>query len=173
MTQEIVTKEAVAQITLREEPPHEKKQDSLQELVESLKSVADDIGQISELSGEEKLLVAQFFTSLLKLMRPLAPTIPVSISALPAEAGLAAQAYIDPTGHLALMHRDGHMELKNLGDERNRELMIAVVKDVMPKFKSLTSAQKRKVENRIRFLSAVTKEVQKISDVLSTVMSSP
>jgi hypothetical protein len=63
------------------------------------------------------------------------------------------------------------MELKDLTEEQNRDLMILVVQDVMPKFKNLTSAQKRKIESRIRFLSAVTKEVQKISGILSAIVS--
>ncbi len=142
----------------------------MQELVDSLKSAADDIGQINELTSEEKLLVAQFFTSLLKLMKPLASAMPVSTSALPEEIGEVTQAYMDPTGHLALIFQDGRMELKNLSEEHNRELMVAVVSDVMPKFKSLTSQQKRKIENRIKFVSTVTKEIQKISDILSAVM---
>jgi hypothetical protein len=171
LTQETVGKQNAAEISLTQEPKRvEKKQVSVQELVDSLKSAADDIGQINELSSEEKLLVAQFFTSLLKLMKPLTPAISVSTAALPDEAEVA-QAFIDPTGHLAMMHQDGRMELKNLSDERNRDLMIAVVSDVMPKFKSLTSAQKRKIESRIKFISAVTKEVQKISDTLAAVMS--
>lgn len=171
MTQETVAK-AIAEIPLREEPRHaERKQVSVQELVESLRSVADDIGQISELTGEEKLLVAQFFASLLKLMQPLAPSIPVSASALPFDPGALAQAYVDPTGHLTLMFRDGRMELKNLAEERNRDLMVAVVEDTMPKFKGLTSAQKRKIEGRIKFLTTVTKELQKISDTLASAMS--
>jgi hypothetical protein len=156
---------------MREEP--KKKQVSVQEIVESLKSVADDIGQITELSSEEKLLVAQFFKSLLKLMQPLTSAMTVSLSALPIEPGLVTEAHVDPTGHLALMYRDGHMELKSLDDERNRDLMIAVVEDVVPKFKSLTNAQKRRIENRIKFLTAVTKELQKISETLTAVMPEP
>lgn len=140
---------------------------SIQELAAALKSMADDVGQISELASEEKLLVTEFFTSLLKLMQPLTTSMPVSTTALPAEAGNIVQAYIDPTGHLALLHEDGHMELKNLTEERNRDLMIMVIKDVMPKFKSLTSMQKRKIEKRIKFLSAVTNEIQKISGALA------
>lgn len=140
---------------------------SLQELAAALKSMAEDVGQISELASEEKLLVTEFFTSLLKLMQPLTTAMPVSPAALPAEAGNVVKAYIDPTGHLALLHEDGHMELKNLAEERNRDLMIMVIKDVMPKFKSLTSIQKSKIEKRIRFLSAVTNEIQKISGALA------
>jgi hypothetical protein len=46
--------------------------------------------------------------------------------------------------------------------------MVMVIKDVMPKFKSLTSMQKRKIEKRIKFLSAVTNEIQKISGALAS-----
>ncbi len=149
----------------------EKAQISIKEFADSLRSLADDIGQISELASEEKLLVAEFFTSLLKLMQPLTTAIPVSTSALPAEVGNIVQAYVDPTGHLALLHEDKHMELKNLIEERNRDLMIMVIKDIMPKFKNLTNAQKNKIENRIQFLSAVTKEIQKVSGALTTLNS--
>ena len=173
MTQEVVVKEAPAAILASQElkQPEKKKQMSIQELVESLKSTADDIGQISELSSEEKILVAQFFSSLLKLMQPLAPSIAVNQLALPAELGDVVQAHIDPTGHLILQFEDGHLELKDLSEEKNRDLMTAVIGDVMPKFKNLTSQQKRKLENRIKLLSSITKEIQKSSEALSAAIS--
>ena len=171
MTQEIVNKSNSAEINVQDARRLDKKQIGIQEIVDSLKGAADDIGQISELSSEEKLLVGQFFTSLLKLMKPLSPAIPVSTSALPIEIGNVSQAHVDPTGHLALTFEDGHLELKDLSEDKNRDLMIVVVGDMMPKFKGLTSAAKRRVENRIKFLSSVTKEMQKSSDALYTVMS--
>jgi len=147
------------------------KQMSIQELIESLKSTADDIGQISELTSEERILVTQFFSSLYKLMQPLASSMVVSQFALPAELGDVVQAHIDPTGHLVLVFSDGHVELRNLSDEKNRDLMTAIIGDVMPKFKNLTANQKRKLENRIKLLSSVTKEIQKSSEALSAAMS--
>jgi hypothetical protein len=173
LTQEVVVKEAPAAILASQElkQSEKKKQMSIQELVESLKSTADDIGQISELSSEEKILVAQFFSSLLKLMQPLAPSIAVNQLALPAELGNVVQAHIDPTGHLILQFEDGHLELKDLSEEKNRDLMTAVIGDVMPKFKNLTSQQKRKLENRIKLLSSITKEIQKSSEALSAAIS--
>lgn len=154
-----------------EEKPRENPQMSIREFAETIRSLAEDIGQISEMSAEEKLLVAEFFKTFLKLMQPLATSIPVSISALPAEVGNITQAYVDPTGHLVLIHEEGHMELKNLADEQNRDLMIQVIQDVMPKFKTLTNAHKIKIEHRIKFLSAVTKEIQNISGALSALQS--
>lgn len=148
-----------------------RKQVTIQELVESLKGVAEDIGQISELTGEERLLVSQFFVSLFKLMQPLTTDMPVSVFALPDNEGSISDAHIYPNGYLALVFEDGHTELRNLSDEENRDLMMATVEDVMPKFKNLTMLQRRKIEGRIKFLSAVTKELQKISDTFSAVMS--
>jgi len=94
-----------------------KKSLSIQELVESLKSTADDIGQISELSSEERILVSQFFISFLKLMQPLTPSIAVSQLSLPTQLSDAVQAHIDPTGHLALLFTDGHLELEDLSED--------------------------------------------------------
>lgn len=168
MSQEAVKQEPVTiQAT-----PEKKKQVSIQEIVDSFKSTADDIGQISELSSEERILVTQFFSSLLKLMRPLAPSISVAQQALPSQVGDVVQAHVDPTGHLVMQYTDGHIELLNLSEEKNRDIMMAVVGDVVPKFKSLTAAQKRKLENRIKLLSSVTKEIQKSSEALSAAVSS-
>jgi len=150
-----------------------KKQISIPELVESLKSTADDIGQITELNSEEKILVAQFFSSLLKLMQPLTSSMAVNVRSLPSSLGDVEQAFVDPTGHLILQFDESHVELTDLGDEKNRDLMMAVVGDIIPKFKSLTSAQRAKLENRIKFISSVTKEIQKSSDALSAAMTCP
>jgi hypothetical protein len=157
------------QVTISQDPKtlEKKKSLSIQELVESLKSTADDIGQISELSSEERILVSQFFVSFLKLMKPLSPSIAVNLLSLPPQLSDAVQAFIDPTGRLALLFTDGHLELKDLSEEINRDLMMSVISDVLPKFKSLTTFQKRKLENRIKTLSSVTKEIQKSAEALS------
>ena len=143
----------------------------IEEIINSLKSVADDIGQINELLTEEKLLVAQFFASLLKLMQPFTSAIAISPSALPAPFKNAKEAHIDPTGHLAVTFDDGLFELVDLAEQRNLDVMVAVIPDLLPKFKNLASAQKSKIEDRIKLLSTVTKEMQKISDSLSSVIS--
>jgi hypothetical protein len=173
LTQEVALKEAPAErlVSPGLKESEKKKQMTIQELVESLQSTADDIGQISELSSEEKILVSQFFTSLFKLMKPLAPSIALNQFVLPAQLGDVVQAHIDPTGHIILQFADGHFELKDLSEEKNRDLMTAVISDVMPKFKNLTSQQKRKLENRIKLLSSITKEIQKSSDALSAAIS--
>lgn len=173
MSQETSPPHEVELLPVKEEPKQTKPaQTSIQELLDSLRSIQDDIGQICELTSEEKTLVAEFFESLLKLMQPLATTMPVSPVALPEEMGNVVQANIDPTGHLVILYRDGQVDLKNLSEEKHRDLMINVVKDIMPKFKQLTSAYRRKIENRMKFLSSVTKEMQKVSKAISTATTS-
>ena len=162
-------RQKTVQLAVKGEPKQtEPGQVSLQELLDSLKSLQDDIGQICELASEEKRVVAVFFESLLMLMQPLAKTMQVSPAALPEEMGNVVQANIDPTGRLMIVYQDGQVELRDLSEETQRDLMVRVIKDVMPKFKQLTSAQRRKVEDRINFLSSVTREMQKISKAFST-----
>jgi hypothetical protein len=168
MSDDTSTKEEQVGFQIKADSKSDKKsQVSVQELVDSLKSVEDDIGQISELTSEEELLVAEFFASLLRLMQPFTQSIPIATSVLPEEMGTVIQASLDATGQLTLLYEDGRMELKDLSDLKLRDLMIAIIEDVMPKFKQFTGAQKKKVENRIKFLSAITKEMQKISKALS------
>ncbi len=169
MSQETSPHQEIAKFHFEGESKKNKQsQMSIEELLDSLKSVQDDIGQICELTSEEKSFVTSFFESFLKLMQPLTTAIPVSTEALPKEIGNAVRANIDPTGHLIILYQDGRVELKNLSEEANRGLMISVIKDVMPKFKQLTSMHRQKIEDRIKFLSAVTKEIQKMSKAFST-----
>ena len=169
MTQETIVKQEPMELSIAHDPKasEKKKSLSIQELVESLKSTADDIGQISELSSEERILVSQFFISFLKLMQPLTPSIAVNQLSLSPQLSDVVQAHIDPTGHLALLFTDGHLELEDLSEEKNRDLMMSVISDILPKFKNLTTFQKRKLENRLKFLSTVTKEIQKSAEALS------
>jgi hypothetical protein len=143
---------------------------SLQEILDSLRSAQDDIGQISEIASEEERLVVEFFESLTKIMQPLAITIPVSTAALPEDMDDVARATVDQTGSLLVLHKDGEVELKNLSEEKNRDLMIGVLEDVMPKFKQIFSAYRRKIEDRTKFLAAVTKETQKMSKAFTKTM---
>jgi hypothetical protein len=101
-------------------------------------------------------------------MEPLAKTMPVTPESLPAELGNVVQANIDPKGNLMLLYKDGQVEIRNLSEKNQRELMICVMRDVLPKFKQLTSTHRKKIEDRMKFLSSVTQEIQKISKAFAT-----
>ncbi|UCG36697.1 MAG: hypothetical protein JSV64_08935 [Candidatus Bathyarchaeota archaeon] len=146
-------------------------QETLQNLVTSLRMMHGDIGQICELASEERNLVAAFIESLSKVMRPLTKTLPVSSQVFPRNGGKVIKACIDHHGHLLILDENGQMELKDLGHPENLNLMISVAEDVLPKLGELTRAYRQTLENRISFLSSITKEMQKISKALATALS--
>ncbi len=115
-----------------------KQQISSEEIVESLKNVGDDVEQVIKLTSEEQLLVAQLIASL-KHIPPQMFSIAIPTSVLPIGNGATTQAHIDPTGYLILTFEDGHQRLIDLSETKNRDLMMAAVGDIIPKFKNLTS----------------------------------
>jgi hypothetical protein len=136
------------------------------EVIETMRRLREDVGQISELSSEEGSIVAAFSLAFLKLMEPLAQALPVDAGILPPELGVLEKANVLPKGDLVVLHRDGRMESIDLGDAENRDLLVLVVSDAMPRFNQLIAQRRSKIENRINFLSSVTKELQSIADSL-------
>ena len=135
-------------------------------VVETLRRLREDVGQISELSSEEGSIVAAFSLAFLKLMEPLTKALPVDAGVLPPELGAVEKANVLPKGDLVVLHRDGRMESVDLTDAENRDLLVTVMSDAMPRFNALIAKRRSKIENRINFLSSVTKELQSIADSL-------
>ena len=142
---------------------------SPEEVVETLRRLREDVGQISELSTEEENIVAAFALAFLKLMEPLTKALPVDVSVLPRELGLVERANVVPKGDLVLLYVDSRMESIDLTERDSRDILISVVSDVMPRFNNIISQRRSKIEKRITFLSSVTKELQTIADSIEVV----
>jgi len=110
-----------------------KKEDTLMEIMEAFQVIGEDIQQISELTKEEQVLAQQFFENLKTNMTPLTPSIDVSSSVLPYGYSNATRALAYSNGLLALTYPEGGMEIIDLTQTKNRDLMIAVFTDVLPK----------------------------------------
>ncbi len=141
---------------------------SQEEIIRSLKLVREDVGQICELSSEEEKIVEAFFIALLRLMKPLAKAIPVDMSALPRELGDIKGANIIPEGNLIILHDDGRMESIDLRNEANRDLMVEIIRNIMPKFNDLIAELRAKIENRMGLLTSITGELQNIAEAFSS-----
>ena len=115
-----------------------KKQISAEEISDYFRCIEDDIEQIGKLASQENTVVKQFFSSLQKVVEPVSMLIPLSVSVLPYEFFSATQATIDPKGLLTLTFEDGHQEVKNLKETKNRELLFAIMEDFASKFAELT-----------------------------------
>jgi hypothetical protein len=137
------------------------------EVVETLRQLREDVGQISELSSEEGSIVAAFSIAFLQLMEPLTKALPVDAGVLPPELGAVEKANVLPKGDLVVLFQDGRMESIDLKDAENRDLLVTVVSDVTPRFNALIAKRRSKIEKRITFLSSVTKELQSIAESLA------
>lgn len=145
MTQKPVTSSFPVEPSVVVSKSGTKKQMSIEEILESFKSVADDIQQISKLFSEESILVTQLL-ALLKHMHQLAPSIEVSTAALPFEVGEAIEARLDSAGNLVLTYADERQELRDLSDFKNRDVMIAVIGDILPKLEDLITKPKENIK---------------------------
>jgi len=141
---------------------------SQEEIIRTLRTVREDVGQICELSAEEEKIVEAFFIALLRLMKPLAKAIPVDTSALPRELGDIKGANIIPEGNLIVLYDDGRMEAIDLRNEANRDLMLEIIKNVMPKFNDLIAELRAKIEGRMGLLASITGELQNIAEAFSS-----
>ena len=139
MAQESLTQHGTAQVPVAESSSVNKQQIKVEEIVESLQCVRNDAEQIGRLLSEERFLVEQFFDLLPKLMQPRTPCIAVSTSVFPVKIGAVAQAQVDSFGRLRLIFGDGRLELLDLNDAENRDLLVAVVGDIVPKLNDLNS----------------------------------
>ncbi len=142
---------------------------SSEEVVDTLRRLREDVGQISELSAEEGNIVEAYALAFLKIMQPLTKTITVDPSILPREMGLVERANVIPQSELVILFDDGRMESFDLTAVGNRDLLVAVIGNAMPRFNILIAQQRGKIEKRIAFLSDVTRELQTIADSLAVV----
>jgi hypothetical protein len=154
---------------LEPEPPPLGIPASSEEVVNALRRLREDVGQVSELCAEEGNIVEAYALAFLKIMQPLTKTIPVDSSILPREMGLVERANVIPQSELVVLFNDGRMESFDLTAVENRDLLVAVVGNAMPRFNDLIAQQRSKIEKRIAFLSDVTRELQTIADSLAVV----
>ncbi|MGD6934819.1 MAG: hypothetical protein ACQCN5_11495 [Candidatus Bathyarchaeia archaeon] len=110
-----------------------KKEDKIEEIMQAFQIIGEDIQQIGELTQEETTLAKKFFETLQKSMTPLTPSIAVTASALPYGFSGATKAIVYSNGLLALTYNDDNMEIIDLTQPKNRDLMVSVFTDVMPK----------------------------------------
>jgi len=137
---------------------------SSEDIIGAIRKLKEDVGQLSELSSEENLVVDAFSKAFMEVMSPLAKALPVDVNVLPEELGIVERANIIPQGELVLLHADGRMASIDLTSSDNRDLLVQVIGNVMPRFNSFIAERRQNVEKRLSFLSNVTKELQSIAN---------
>jgi hypothetical protein len=147
--------------------PQETKEKTLEDALKLLDGIREETGQVLELTTEEDMLVQEFLASLLKIIQPLAQEVPVSTLVLPEELGIVSKASLDTTGQLVLLYPDERMKLIDLTERRHRDLLLKITYDIIPTLKRLITSHRQKIEERVGFMSYVTKELQKTAKAFS------
>ena len=111
---------------------------SIEEIMESLKSVGAEVQKIAKLNSKEEVLITELLAALETVPQKMF-SIRISTSELPFRTGAFTQANIDASGRLILTAENGNLIVKDLRETGNRDLMMAVVGDIVPKFKDLAS----------------------------------
>jgi len=140
---------------------------SSEDIIAAIRKLKEDVGQLSELSSEENLVVDAFSKAFMEVMSPLAKALPVDIRVLPKELGIIKRANIIPEGELVLLHEDGSMTSIDLTSSDKRDLLVQIIGNVMPRFNSFIAERRQNVEKRLSFLTNVTKELQSIANAFA------
>lgn len=139
-----------------------------EEALEFLKEIQENAGQISEIIKEEENLVAEFFNSLLKILRRFSEALQIPVSSLSKIYGKPlSKAYLYPNGQLVLVYENAEAELLNLTEQSNHDILVAIIGEIMMELRSLINSYRAKAEKRVKFLLSVTKELQKVAKVFA------
>jgi hypothetical protein len=123
---------------------------SVDEIVSSLSGLRGDLSHLSDLKSVEDQVVDDLFQVLMKLTR-LLQWAPVETSVLPVELGMVESAHVTPEGSLIYFHDGGEIGSLDLSQYDNRDVLVDVVRDLVPKLREI-------LENPPKFEEPVIEE---------------
>jgi len=156
------------QVIIDTTPRKEKQELDEKEALDSLREMQENVGQVSELAKEERTLVKEFFNSLQSILKPFSKTLEISVLSLPENyVGRVNKAYMYLTGQLVLVYVNGALEILNLVDQENLNILIGISGEIMTKLKLVVESHRIETEKRIKFVTSMTMELQKVAKTFS------
>ncbi len=143
---------------------------SADEVLESLRVLKEDVTFIGELSVEEASIIEAFFLDFLKITTAFDGTLQIDVSILPLELEEIERASVTTRGGLLILFTDGHIESIDLTKPDNRDLLVAVIHNVLPKIAVLSTRNRVMIERRLKYLTAASKELRKMASSLPDIM---
>jgi len=109
---------------------------SAEEVIMALRGVQGEIDIISSLITDEKVVVESLFGKLKEITGTLR-RIPVDTSVLHSGPDELEDAYLDADCRLIVSTSEGEIQVFDLSAGKNRELLVTVIEDVVPKLKGI------------------------------------
>jgi len=110
-----------------------------EEVVLAIRGAREEFDLIGGLISDEDEVVEDLFKLLLGLIQPVA-MVPVDSSILPTDIRESEEAHVASDGKLVFTLRDGDMGYMDLLAVENRDLLVEVVEDVVPKLRDYISS---------------------------------
>jgi hypothetical protein len=109
---------------------------SSEEVLSAIRGAREDVELVASLLSDEKVVV-DALVELLPGLSPLLVRVIVDPSVLPVEMGEVEEVRLTPDGMLIVCRTDGGIKTKDLTGGANRDLLVDVMSDVVPKLKEI------------------------------------
>jgi len=109
---------------------------SSEEVLSAIRGAREDVELVASLLSDEKMVV-DTLVELLPGLSPLMARVTVNPSLLPAEMGEAEEVRLAPYGMLIVCRMDGEIKTTDLTEGANRDLLVDVMRDIVPKLKEI------------------------------------
>ena len=109
---------------------------SSEEVLSAIRGAREDVELVVSLLSDEKV-VMDALVELLPGLSPLLARATVDSSVLPAEVGEVEVVHLAPDGRLIVCRTDGAIKTTDLTEGANRDLLVEVLRNVVPKLKEI------------------------------------
>lgn len=109
---------------------------SSEEVVSAIRGAREDVELVSSLLSDEKVVV-DALVELLPGLSPLLVRVIVDPSVLPVEMGEVEEVRLAPDGRIIVCRTDGEINTTDLTGGANRDLLVEVMRDIVPKLKEV------------------------------------
>ncbi len=109
---------------------------SSEEVLSAIRGARGDVELVASLLSDEKVVV-DALVELLPGLSPLLARVTVDPSVLPVEMGEAEEVRLAPGGSLIICRTDGAIKTTDLTRGASRDLLVEVMRDIVPKLKEV------------------------------------
>lgn len=132
---------------------------SSEEVLSAIRGAREDVELVASLLSDEKVVVDTLVEQLPGLS-PLLARVTVDPSVLPVEMGEVEEVRLALDGKLIVCRTDGEIKTTDLTEGANRDLLVEVMRDVIPKLKEVLDSMPAFLEPTIEELEPIAPEAE-------------
>jgi hypothetical protein len=131
------------------------------EIALSIKSLAEESLQISELSEMEKTYSTEVIGQLKQLIEPLNNTFHIKPTSLSKSDSSIQDVVLTPQGIVCVMHSHGTINSRPL-ETFSTEILLRILSEVIPEAKRILVEKRQKITGRVGSLEKIAREFRKL-----------